>query len=61
MSLRETLKGLALPAAERRAARAERDTLARMRRERDATETAVRRAAAAEAERVKHQIYWRAR
>ena len=44
------IRELTLPRAERRAIRSERETERRMRRERDNTETAARRAAAMQAE-----------
>ena len=49
------LRELALPRDERRAARAERRAEDAIRRERDNTESAERRAAAVEAERHRHQ------
>jgi hypothetical protein len=54
------LRELALPRAERWAARAERSAEAAIRRERDNLETAERRAAATEAERRRYasQIKW---
>jgi hypothetical protein len=51
------LRELTLPRDERRAARAERRAEDAMRRERDNTESNVRRAAAIEAERHRHDGY----
>jgi hypothetical protein len=49
------VRELALPRAERRAARAERRSESAIRRERDNTQSAERRAAAVEAESRRHQ------
>jgi hypothetical protein len=51
------LRELRLPGPERQAARAERETERQMRRERDNTESAERRAAAVEAESHRYDGY----
>jgi hypothetical protein len=54
----ERVRELRLPKPERRAAKAEREAEAQIRRERDNPYSAERRAAALEAERRRSEYYW---